>query len=221
MSLPVLARFVMGWAWWVGVGLAGAQTEVAEPKAAQVSTIRPEDLVELGSLAEPTQALIRAALALTRQGLTYTERSADPKEGGMDCSGAIFFLFQSQGVTGVPRQSDQMAQWVIDGGRWTRTEKARSLKEAVFDDLQPGDLLFWAGTYEHERRKLPVSHVMLYLGKNRQTGKRVIFGSSDGRSYEGQTRCGVSVFDFGLPKPGGKVSFYGYGRPPAATKAGR
>jgi len=40
----------------------------------------------------------------------------------------------------------------------------------------------------------------------------------DGRRYEGQSRCGVSVFDFELPKPGGKATFYGYGPVPSLTK---
>lgn len=195
-------------------GLGWAQEEVSESKPAKVSTIEPEALAEFASLPEPTQALIRAALALTQKELTYTFQSADPKNGGMDCSGAIHYVLKSQGFKEVPRQSDQIAQWVIDGGQWTRTDKATSLDDPVFKDLQPGDLLFWAGTYEHEKRKLPVSHVMLYLGKNSKTGKRVIFGASDGRSYEGQSRRGVSVFDFAFPKPGGKVSFYGFGRPP-------
>jgi hypothetical protein len=59
---------------------------------------------------------------------------------------------------------------------------------------------------------------MLYLGKRKSGDKPVVFGASDGRRYEGQSRCGVSVFDFELPKPGGKVAFYGYGPVPGLTK---
>lgn len=203
-------------------GLGRAQVEEGVvPKPAKVSTIQSKELAEFAALPEAKQALIQAALALTRKELTYTFQSADPKNGGMDCSGAIHYLLKSQGFKEVPRQSDLIAQWVIDGGQWTRTDQATSLRDSVFKNLQPGDLLFWAGTYQHTDRKLPVSHVMLYLGKNSKTGKRVIFGASDGRSYEGQSRRGVSVFDFAFPKSGGKVSFYGYGRlptPKGATK---
>jgi hypothetical protein len=68
-------------------------------------------------------------------------------------------------------------------------------------------------------RKLPITHVMLYLGTRVKDGKPVIYGSSDGRSYEGQKRCGVSVFDFSLPKADdSKVEFYGYGAIPGLTK---
>ncbi len=182
---------------------------------AEVSSIEVDELVGFDELSTSTQALIRAALELTKQGLTYTSRSADPKHGGMDCSGAIYFLLRSQGVQDVPRQSDQMAEWLIKQGVWVSTAQAKSLDDPIFAGLRPGDLLFWAGVEKHKTRRLPVSHVMLYLGKQVKTGKRVIFGSSDGRSYAGQRRRGVSVFDFAFPKPDAKVRFFGYGRPAA------
>jgi hypothetical protein len=37
---------------------------------------------------------------------------------------------------------------------------------------------------------------MIYLGREKKTGKRVMVGASDGRVYQGESRFGVSVFDF-------------------------
>jgi hypothetical protein len=42
----------------------------------------------------------------------------------------------------------------------------------------------------------------------------VVFGASDGRTYDGQRRNGVSVFDFVMPKRDGRAAFYGYGPVP-------
>ena len=68
-----------------------------------------------------------------------------------------------------------------------------------FKELLPGDLMFWTGTYE-TGRDIPISHVMLYLGREKGRGKRIMFGASDGRSYNGIQRWGVSVFDFKMPQ---------------------
>ena len=98
------------------------------------------------------------------------------------------------------------------------TPTATALDHAEFAALQPGDLLFWTGTYAASERKLPITHVMLYLGKRKTNGKPVIFGASDGRRYEGQKRTGVSLFDFVLPKADSKANIYGYGEVPGLIK---
>lgn len=51
---------------------------------------------------------------------------------------------------------------------------------------------------------------MIYLGKNKK-GERLMFGSSNGRTYQGKKMWGVSVFDFTLPKKGKVEKFIGYG----------
>ena len=85
--------------------------------------------------------------------------------------------------------------------------------------MLPGDLMFWSGTYSIEREN-PITHVMLYLGTEKRTKKRVMFGASDGRSYGGIQRWGVSVFDFKMPRQDttkpekAVVDFVGYGRIP-------
>ena len=100
-----------------------------------------------------------------------------------------------------------------------RAVVSKSADSFEFSELLPGDLLFWSGTYSVER-EIPITHVMLYLGTEKKTKKRVMFGASDGRSYAGIQRWGVSVFDFKMPRPDpanpekAKVDFVGYGRIP-------
>lgn len=163
------------------------------------------------------QQLITAALDLTKLNLTYTYGSAEPSAGGMDCSGTIYYLFRSQGLKDVPRDSGGQYVWARKHGQFFAV--VSTLADSFeFKDLQPGDLMFWSGTY-NTGRDVPISHVMLYLGREKGTGKSVMFGSSDGRSYNGIQRWGVSVFDFKMPKtdpanPEKHVDFVGYAHIP-------
>lgn len=187
-----------------------------QARQAAVSTMSEADLVDFERQPAAVKQLIRDALALTRRNLTYIFGSSNPARGGMDCSGTIYYLLGQGGVrfNELPRQSDEMCAWVQAKSRFYRTRTATSLSHPEFANLQPGDLVFWSGTYSAKRRILPVTHVMIYLGRSRTTGKPVVFGASDGRRYEGQKRTGVSLFDFVMPKAGAKAAIYGYGRIP-------
>jgi hypothetical protein len=57
---------------------------------------------------------------------------------------------------------------------------------------------------------------MLYLGKNKK-GEPLMFGASNGRTYEGKKMNGVGVFDFKLPKEGAPQKFVGYSCIPSLT----
>jgi len=201
------------------VGRAGADTppKAEKSKPAAVSSLEVDALLGFADMPDEVRALITEALALTKQNLTYTFGSSDPKRGGMDCSGAIYRLLQDRRLLDCPRQSDEICLWVKGKSKLHLTPTATTLNDAEFAKLQPGDLMFWTGTYAASDRKLPISHVMLYLGKRKSDGKPVVFGASDGRRYAGQSRCGVSVFDLELPKPGSKATFYGYGAVPGLT----
>jgi cell wall-associated NlpC family hydrolase len=188
------------------------------PPVAAVSSIEVEDIQGFEHYAPQIQELIRKCLALTKLNLTYTFGSSDPKNGGMDCSGAIYFVLHDFGFKGVPRQSNEMAGWVQDKTLLYRVTEADTLSHGEFSSLQPGNLLFWSGTYVTAPRKIPVTHVMLYLGKLKKSGKHIVFGSSDGRAYQGKRRTGVSVFDFSLPKSTSTAKFYGYGMIPGVGK---
>ena len=162
--------------------------------------------------------ILDAGLALTKQNLGYTYGSADPANGGMDCSGFIYYVLKQNGFPDVPRDSSQQYVWVRKAGNLYAV-LSRKEDSFEFDDLKPGDLLFWRGTYNIDRDP-PITHTMIYLGREKRTNKRVMVGSSDGRTYDGKQRWGVSVFDFKMPPPpksgDAKISpvFVGYGRIP-------
>ena len=167
------------------------------------------------------RAILDAGLALTKDNLGYTYGSADPKSGGMDCSGFIYYVLKQNGFPDVPRDSSQQYVWVRKAGDFNAV-LSRNEDSFELDDLKPGDLLFWRGTYNIDRDP-PITHTMIYLGREKRTKKRVMIGSSDGRTYDGKQRWGVSVFDFKMPPPpksgDAKISpvFVGYGRIPGVT----
>ena len=158
------------------------------------------------------------ALELTTRNLDYTYGSADPANGGMDCSGFIFYVLTQNGVQDVPRDSSQQYVWLRKAGNF-RAVNSRHEDTFELDELVPGDLLFWTGTYSIERDP-PITHAMIYLGREKGTNQRIMVGASDGRTYKGESRYGVSVFDFKIRDSGktddGRMSpsFIGYGHIP-------
>lgn len=181
----------------------------ATPQSIPVSSIKNFD-----SNPSIVKELIITALSLTTKKLTYLYGSANPKMGGMDCSGTIYYLLNSLGVKKVPRQSDQQYDWVSQQGHLYKVNTT-DLNSSQFNNLKPGDLLFWSGTYAIKRTS-PVTHVMLYVGKNQQ-GHPIMFGASNGRSYNGRSIWGVSIFDFTLPDANSPSHFLGYGCIPTLT----
>ena len=166
--------------------------------------------------------ILDAGLALAKENLGYTYGSADPTNGGMDCSGFIYYVLKQNGFPNVPRDSSQQYVWVRKAGDFDAV-LSRKEDSFEFNDLKPGDLLFWRGTYNIDRDP-PITHTMIYLGREKRTNKRVMIGSSDGRTYDGKQRWGVSVFDFKMPPPpqsgDAKISpvFVGYGRIPGLSE---
>ena len=196
---------------------------------AAVSSIDPSEIEGFEAYPEPIRKLLTAALDLTKQNLTYDFGSNDPKNGGMDCSGTIYYLLNQAGFTNVPRQANEQYDWVRSKSRFYAV---LSKKQDNFElkEMRPGDLLFWTGTYRVDRDP-PVTHTMIYLGKRKSDGQRIMFGASDGRPYNGERRNGVSVFDFKMPAarsgdaadaattaaPGVSPDFSGYGPIPGMT----
>ncbi len=184
-------------------------------------SLSPGELIDYDTYPSKVRQILDAGLALTKQNLGYTYGSADPQNGGMDCSGFIYYVLQQNGFPDVPRDSSQQYVWVRKAGDF---DAVLSRKEDSFelDALKPGDLLFWRGTYNIDRDP-PITHTMIYLGREKRTNRRVMVGSSDGRTYDGKQRWGVSVFDFKLPPPpksgDAKISpvFVGYGRIPGLS----
>lgn len=176
---------------------AAADSGNKSESAAPMATLKPEALREFSEEAPAVQQLIRNSLALTEQNLGYKYGSADPAAGGMDCSGFIYFVLSNAGYKDVPRDSAGQYSWVRKNGNF-HAVLSRSGDSFELDDLKPGDLLFWSGTYKVDR-DIPITHVMIYLGKEKSTGKPDMVGATDGRSYDGIRRYGVSVFDFKMP----------------------
>jgi cell wall-associated NlpC family hydrolase len=194
----------------------------AEKKGAPNVTLSPDEIAGYESSPARVRQILDAGLALTKQNLGYTYGSADPANGGMDCSGFIYYLLNQNGFKDVPRDSSQQYVWVRKAGNFNAV-LSRHENTFELDALKPGDLLFWSGTYNIDRDP-PITHTMIYLGREKQTKKPVMIGSSDGRTYDGKQRFGVSVFDFKLPPPpnsgDAKISpvFVGYGRIPGLTE---
>ena len=185
-----------------------------------VASISASEIAGYEKYPAEVRQLLDRALKLTTENLDYKYGSADPANGGMDCSGFIYYVLSQGGMKEVPRDAREQYIWV---------RKARTFQAVLghhddtfeLDDLKPGDLLFWSGTY-HVDRDPAITHTMIYLGREKGTNQRIMVGSSDGRTYKGQSRFGVSVFDFKVtPRatPGKseeqlKPTFVGYGRIP-------
>ena len=189
-----------------------------EKKGAPNVTVSPDKITDYETYPLKVRQIIEAGIELTKQNLGYTYGSADPANGGMDCSGFIYYVLKQNGFPDVPRDSSQQYVWVRKAGNFDAV-LSRHADTFELDALKPGDLLFWSGTY-HIDRDPPVTHTMIYLGREKGTKRRIMVGASDGRTYDGKQRFGVSVFDFKLPPPpnssDAKLSpvFVGYGRIP-------
>jgi peptidoglycan DL-endopeptidase CwlO len=182
------------------------------------ATLSPDQIKGFDNYPPKVQKLLTGALELTTRNLDYKYGSADPSSGGMDCSGFVYFVLKQNGIGDVPRDSSEQYSWLR---RARQFESVLSQKDDSFEleDLKPGDLLFWTGTYSIERDP-PITHAMIYLGREKKSGQRVMVGASDGRFYQGESRNGVSVFDFSVRRArineDGKLrpTFIGYGHIP-------
>src|SRR5881227_878860 len=163
-------------------------------------TLSPEAITNFQSYPAKVQKLLTSALELTTRNLDYKYGSADPANGGMDCSGFVFYVLTQNGIRDVPRDSSQQYVWLRKAGTFNAVN-SRHDDTFELDELKPGDLLFWTGTYSIERDP-PITHAMIYLGREKGTNQRVMVGASDGRTYKGESRYGVSVFDFKVARTG-------------------
>jgi cell wall-associated NlpC family hydrolase len=175
-------------------------------------TLSSEAITNFESYPPKVQKLLTSALELTTRNLDYKSGSADPANGGMDCSGFVYYVLNQNGVAPyVPRDSKDQYIWLRSAGTF---EPVVSGQDNSFElnELKPGDLLFWSGTYSSERDP-PITHVMIYLGREKKNGARVMVGASDGRTYQSQQRFGVSVFEFKMPQTENSEAYEGRERP--------
>lgn len=158
--------------------------------------------------------LIARAMIISRQRLNYRFGSNSPRYGGMDCSGVIQYLLWVTAHIHSPRDARDIYLWVEREGVMHHVYHAYYHSSPQLRYLRPGDLLFWTGTY-HTYRRPPITHVMLYIGKDKH-GHPLMFGATEG-TYYGRIVRGVGVFDFTLPAPDERAKFVGYGCIPHYT----
>lgn len=186
-------------------------------KGPTVTGMNSSELANFSANSPAVKNLLEQALALTRQNLGYKFGSSEPAEGGMDCSGTIFHLLREAGVEDVPRSSDQQYVWVRKAGTF-RAVLSSKPDSFELDELRPGDLLFWTGTYD-AKRDIPVTHAMIYLGQATSDQLPLMVGASDGRTLRGKKQFGVSVFEFRLPNAKSQSRFVGYASIPGLKAA--
>jgi peptidoglycan DL-endopeptidase CwlO len=195
-----------------------ATASASPKKKGAPATVSSSEIIDYEKYPEHIRNVTDMALELTRRNLDYKYGSADPASGGMDCSGFVFYVLTQNGVRDVPRDSSQQYIWLRKAGTF-KAVNSRHDDTFELDELVPGDLLFWTGTYSIERDP-PITHAMIYLGREKGTNQRIMVGASYGRTYKGESRYGVSVFDFKVSHAGktdeGRLTpiFIGYGHIP-------
>jgi len=160
------------------------------------------------------QEVIREALEVRAEceWPRYLFGSADPAKGGFDCSGAMYYLLRRAGYAPA-RSSAGQYLWLEEQGTLHRVPNGTtSLDAAAFAELQPGDLVFWSGTYEPtDGRTVPVTHVGMYLGGLTDYHRPVMMCASKGRSFRGKRGDGFGIYDFKLPSPTSRTKIVAYG----------
>ncbi len=203
-------------------------TETPRPQATPKQTPAPNATISSDEISDyendppEVRKIIEIALGLTSLNLDYRYGSADPVNGGMDCSGFIYYVLLKCGMSDVARDARDQYVWVRKAGNF-QAVLAQSDDTFELNALQPGDLLFWADTHSPSREPA-ITETMIYLGREKGTGQRLMVGASDGRMYKDQPRSGVSVVDFKVVRPEQKSddhsgpTFVGYGRVPGLTQ---
>lgn len=197
-----------------GEGAEPFKEKKSHGKPALVAT---DQLVEFDTLPEDRKNLIQGAINVAKESpwLPYQFGGSDPKAGGFDCSGAMYYVMCKADLE-PPRSSAGQFLWLKENNRLTEISSGvGNLDHPDFKKLLPGDLLFWGGTYTPaDGRKVNITHVAMYLGHEKSDKRAVMINATDGRSYRGTKSNGYGVYDFQLPREGGKAIFMGYGTPP-------
>lgn len=185
------------------------------------AVIAATDLLDFDTLPEDRRKLIEGAIRVAKESpwLPYKFGGSSPADGGFDCSGAMYFVMNKAGLK-PPRTSADQYLWVKEAGGLHETSgTALTLEHPSLAALKPGDLLFWEGTYApSDGRPVNITHVAIYLGREKKDKRPVMINATDGRSYRGKQANGYGVYDFYLPKEGGRARFAGYGTPPGIAE---
>jgi cell wall-associated NlpC family hydrolase len=152
--------------------------------------------------------------ALTREisSVPYNGRWVPPGSGSawtMDCSNTARWLYLAAAGYSLPRTASDQYE-VLRKAR--RVKRVKATDSHWRSQLRPGDLLFWENTYR-PKRKPPITHVMVYLGRNSDGSLRMA-GSQGSR--------GVDIYTFRPEIPyGGYHWFLWFKRPGRFVAFGR
>ncbi len=142
---------------------------------------------------------------LSKEGFPYIFGGDSPSDGGMDCSGTMKYLLSQLGIKNVPRASYQQYAWLKQNRSMHHT-KTIPAKMGGRKGLNPGNLIFWGGTYNSGHK---VSHVMIYLGQA-SDGRHYMFGAR-GKKTKGLNGSGIDIFEL---RAGKQKSLIGFGSVP-------
>src|SRR5207302_1789030 len=86
-------------------------TPIAGKAATASATISMAEIADSQSYSPDLRKIVELSLNLGGRKLRYKYASADPVNGGMDCSGFIYYVLTSCGLKDVPRDArDQYVQ---------------------------------------------------------------------------------------------------------------
>ena len=179
--------------------------------------LEPSALKGFDELPQARRNLIMKAFTVGAEvaGMPYLYGGNGAKDGGFDCSGAMYAVLRKNGLT-PPRTSSGQFLWVKGKSELHLVaESAEGLDDASFSELQPGDLVFWGrNNNEEDGIAVKITHVGMFLGFEKKDGRAVMINATDGRSYRGKKGNGYGVYDFRVPRKGNKTQMVGYGTPP-------
>lgn len=139
--------------------------------------------------------LMQTVRWLDRNDIRYGEEVGLPGEAQpwvMDCSNTVRYIFKETFGVELPRVASGQYWELQKQGKVTdapMADNGQVDREKLLDLMASGDLLFWEWTYNIKRTP-PITHVMIYLGRDKQGIPRMA-GSSSGRGGG----VGVYVFD--------------------------
>ena len=194
------------------------------------STASPNETpsAEAAEIVDPTsyppevRKIVELGLELAGKNLGYKYASADPANGGMDCSGFIHYVLTQSGSKDVPRDAREQYVWIRKAGNFQAVLTQRD-DTFELDSLKPGDLLFWATNFGVSREP-EITQTMIYIGRDKRTNQRLMIGASENAALNGKTKTGVGIFNFSLSHSVSESAneesapvFVGYGRIPGLS----
>ncbi len=212
---------------WMFCDKAGISRDLASKESTPLKTgngqpamIDTKDLKDFMELPAGRQKLVESAIAVARNWpwLPYMYGGADPASGGFDCSGAMYYVMTRVGLT-PPRTAAGQYFWLRDHERLRVVpNEATTAEHSSLAWLRPGDLLFWSTNHPADHAKIgTITHVAMYLGREKRDGLQIMANATDGRSYRGTKANGYGVYEFRLSREGSKSKLVGYGPPSGMT----